>query len=110
MTTPPPPCRYAELAARVALISTGTPVPVPPLACEITATHRVKVEVQSPGIATWTVAEVCVMCAHMARDLPGFVGNPWPIAPGPILPSSSLPPALERALRGDHGVGIQRPT
>jgi hypothetical protein len=73
-----PRCRYAELAARVSLIRTGRPAAAP-LGCEVRATLRVRIEEHGEGIASWTVAEVCACCAHMARDLPGFLGNPWPI-------------------------------
>ena len=78
--TAPLPCRYAELVARVALIRTGSTGPVPPLPCQIQATHMVRIQQTDLGIASTTTAQVCVMCAHLTRDLPGFVGRPWPIS------------------------------
>jgi hypothetical protein len=72
-------CQYAGLAAKVSLLRTGLPAAVPPLACEIAATHRVRIEGRELGIAWWVVGEVCVMCAHMARDLPGYLGDPVPL-------------------------------
>lgn len=106
-----PPCRYAELAARALILGRPNLGEQPPLACPEPATHRVRIEGQQPGLAFWLVAEVCVMCAHMARDLPGFTGIPQPLrpdTPAAILPRSPLPPALEAALRHASNAATER--
>lgn len=86
MATPTLPCRYDQMLSRIALIRTGSLVPT--VVCEEQATHRLRVELWTPGLVTSLTGEMCVWHVELIRT--GGYGLVYPATtiPGVVLTST----------------------